>query len=134
MADATGPIQDAIYSLLSGDPTLSGLATGGVLDHVPQDNPYPYVVVGFDTSGDESTMGKDGQVHRVNLNVWSRYRGKKEAQDILSRIHDLLHKARFGVTGFNNAGTMYEFGQVLQDGDGLTYHGVSRYRVTTFEV
>ena len=132
MSSAAKELQRAIYLKLNGDATLSALITG-VFDHVPQNQAFPYVVLGEDTLKDWSTFGTLGQEPTVTLHVWSRSRGKREAQDILSRIDTLLHRASLTVTGQNVTGIEREFEQTLRDGDGVTYHGVQRYRVLLHE-
>lgn len=131
MADAAWALQQAVYAALIGDAALMAMISG-VHDHVPPETAFPYVTIGAVTAVDRSTMAKDGQVHTVTLHSWSRGRGRKEAKEIMAAIHGLLHKGALSVAGHAHAGTMFEFAETLLDPDGLTYHGVQRFRTVTF--
>jgi len=39
-----------------------------------------------------------------------------------------LHKASLTVTGANHINTRFEYSDVVREQDGLTYHGVQRFR------
>jgi len=129
-------LQKAIFSKLDGDATLTALATGGIHDHVSQDGTsFPHVAIGEHSATDDSTMGKAGQVVLNNIHIWSRYRGTKETRQIMERIYDLLHKSSLSVAGFSFAGMMHEFSSnVSLDPDGITRHGVMRFRTNINEV
>lgn len=130
MSDASWELQKAVYAALDGDATLGALITG-VFDHVPPDTAFPYVTVGEVTVADASTMGKDGQAHTITVHSWSRGRGRKEVKDIMAEVYRVLHKANLALTGHDLAGMMFEFASTLTDPDGLTYHGVQRFRAVT---
>ena len=131
--DLSQPMQAALYAKLIGDSALMSMIQG-VYDHVSEGANFPYITMGETESRDSSTFGKNGQAFSLTLHVWSRSRGRKEAQQIMTRIHDLLHKGAMTVAGGEFAGSIYDFGTVLLDPDGLTYHGVARYRAVVMEV
>ena len=54
--------------------------------------------------------------------------GAKETKNIMDRIHDLLHDSSLSVTGFNLVNLRFEFSDILRDPDGVTRHGVMRFR------
>ena len=64
----------------------------------------------------------------VNLHIWSQYKGSKEAKNIMDRVHTLLHDTSLSVTGFNLINLRFEFADILRDPDGITRHGVMRFR------
>jgi hypothetical protein len=128
MSDATLALQTAIYQRLTGDATL--MATlAGVHDQVPEEAAFPYVTLGEDTAVDLGTKSEPGQDITVTLHAWSRARGRREVKEILARIYDLMHEQALTVAGFSHVLTRFAFGATFRDPDGLTQHGVARYRI-----
>lgn len=109
-----------------------------VYDFVPQrdadvDADFPYVVIG---DVDSEAFDADDRLGRdtfVALHVWDRAdRGKKGTQAIVSAIYDALHRYALSVSGRNTVDCLWDgLSEVMLDPDGLTYHGVIRFRVTT---
>ena len=129
-ADSSWELQQAIYTALTGDSTLMGMIQG-VHDHVPQGQVFPYVTIGEATARDWSAVGLNGIETTLILNVWSRARGRKQAKQIMAEIHRILHDADLTVTGHALADLRFEFSETTLDPDGLTYHGITRYRAKT---
>lgn len=117
-------IQAAIFAQVStlGYPTY---------DHVPQGADFPYVVIGDDTAQPYDTDDSVGAETTCTIHVWSRYRGRKEAKDICAAIYGKLHRKDFPVAGAALIECQAEFEQTLLDPDGLTRHGIIRFRITT---
>ena len=122
------PLQERIYTVLSGDNTITSTYGAGVYDDVLEGSTYPFVEIGNETAIDYSTKDADGAEYTVTLHVWSQYAGSKEAKQIMDRIHDLLHNSSLSVTGFNLINLRFEFSDILRDPDGKTRHGVMRFR------
>ena len=137
MANATAEweLQKAIYSELAADAGVKALIgdPARLYDHVSASPTYPYVTLGEAIAIDESTFGKLGQEHMVDVDTWSRYRGAKEAKEIMSVISKALHEATLTLSGFDHAGIMLDFSQLLRDPDGITRHGVQRFKAITLE-
>jgi hypothetical protein len=133
MGTARKPLQTGVYGALTGDGTLTGLVGARVYDH-PQENPtYPYVTIGDDTEQDFSTKSADGGSWTVTLHSWDQdaaNRGNADLHDIMAAIDAIFHKGEAGVTvtGFTVVTIMREFSDVSVEGDGLTWHGVQRFR------
>jgi len=121
-------LQTAIYSKLSNDSNLTSVLGASVFDDIPENTPYPYVQLGEDTAIDYSTKDQTGSEVTVNVDVWSRYRGSLEAKNIMDRIHTLLHDSSLSVTGSNFINMRFEFSDIIRDPDGITRHGVMRFR------
>ena len=64
----------------------------------------------------------------INIHVWSQYKGSKETKQIMDKIHDLLHNSNLNVTGHNLINLRFEFSDIMRDPDGITRHGVMRFR------
>ena len=121
-------LQTTIYSTLSGDNTLTNTLGAGVFDEVLENATYPFVSLGEETAIDYSTKNEDGGEFTINIHVWSQYKGSKQTKEIMDRIHDLLHDSSLSVSGFNLVNLRFEFSDILRDPDGVTRHGVMRFR------
>ena len=121
-------LQTTIYSTLSGDNTLTNTLGAGVFDEVLENATYPFVSLGEETAIDYSTKDLNGGEYTINIHVWSQYKGSKQTKEIMDRIHDLLHDSSLSVSGFNLANLRFEFSDILRDPDGVTRHGVMRFR------
>ncbi len=122
--------QQALFTVLSGDSNLTTTLGASIYDDVPDQQAvtFPYVTIGEDTMLDYSTKDVVGSDVTVNLHVWSRYRGSKEVKQVMDRVHTLLHDSNLTVTGRNLINLRSEFSDVLRDPDGITRHGVMRFR------
>ncbi len=121
-------LQTAIYAKLSTDNNLTSTLGASVFDDIPEETPYPYVQLGEDTAIDYSTKDQTGSEVTVNIDVWSRYRGSLQAKNIMDRVHTLLHDSSLSVTGSNFINMRFEFSDIIRDPDGITRHGVMRFR------
>jgi len=121
-------LQTAIYTKLSTDNELTVTLGAKVFDDIPEETAYPYVQIGEDVAGDWSTKDATGSEITVHLDVWSRYRGSLELKNIMDRIHTLLHDSSLSVTGTNFINMRFEFSDTIRDPDGITRHGVMRFR------
>lgn len=130
------PLQAAILSALtaaldgSGSPPNSPTgATVPVYDDVPQNAAFPYVELGDDTQAlDWSAVAHEGEEISFTIHTWSRYRGKKEALQIMGAVKAALQNAKLSVTGWHLAGLRLDYSTIFTDADGKTRHGVSRFR------
>jgi hypothetical protein len=127
MSIAGFPLQIAIYNALNVSAITSTLSCG-VYDEVIEGNSYPFITLGEENSLDYSTKDLDGTDVTINLHIWSRYKGSKETKEIMDKIHDLLHNSNLSVSGFNLINLRFEFSDILRDPDGVTRHGVMRFR------
>jgi len=121
-------LQEALYARLSNDSTLNSTYGASVYDETPEGSGYPYVVLGETTAIDYSTKDVAGSENTVTFHVWSQYRGAKETKNIMDRLHDLLHDYSLSVTGANLINLRFEFSDLVRDPDGITRHGVMRFR------
>lgn len=124
-------LQTAIYSALSGDSNLTSTLGASVFDEVPDQSSYPFVALGEETVVEYDTKDLDGASHTINIHVWSQYKGAKQTKQIMDRIHTLLHDSSLSVSGFNLIRMQFEFSDIMRDPDGVTRHGVMRFRAIT---
>jgi Protein of unknown function (DUF3168) len=129
---ASWQLQQAVYGLLAANTPLAVLLGGTrIYDDVPQVAPYPHVSLGQTSSLDWGTGTEDGEEHILTLHVWSQSGGRGEAQRIMGAIRDALHTASFAVAGHTLVSLRQQFSDVRRDPDGVTIHGIVRYRAVT---
>ena len=121
-------LQTRIYATLNGDSTLTNTLGASIHDDVPEGSSYPFVSLGEEQSNEYGTMDVDGTDTAMTIHVWSQYKGAKQTKDILDRIHTLLHDSSLSVTGYNLVNLRFEFSDIMKDPDGVTRHGVIRFR------
>ena len=123
-------LQKTVFSALSGGSILDydGTAITGVFDDVPESTAYPYVVIGEESISDNSSKTKDIFEHTLTIHIWSQYRGRRDIKVIMKQIHDLLHDSSLSVTGASLVNLRQEFQTTLVEGDGITRHGIMRFR------
>ena len=124
-------LQKAIFSRLNGGSIVDeqDQAITGVFDDVPEGSAYPYVVIGEETATNIGTKDKDMHEYTQTIHVWSQYRGLKEIKEIMEQIYTLLNDYSITVSGASAISLRHEFQTTLTEGDGLTRHGVMRFRV-----
>ena len=125
----------AIIAALKADAPLAALlttyaASPAVFTHVPQDLPtYPYVVLfeaGLDGDDNDCFLGFDGT---LNIHSWTDQRDMAVIGNIQKAVYDVLHHAELAMTGYELVELHQEFSTILRDPDGITLHGVQRYRI-----
>ncbi|KAA0592947.1 hypothetical protein J2848_005697 [Azospirillum lipoferum] len=124
MSASSWPLQVAVLAALQ-----PALAPVPVLDDVPQGQAFPYVVIGEDTVTDWPMLGDDeAEEIDLTLHVWSRYAGRKEAKHLMAAIKTALHQQPLPVDGQQLATLRFSFETLFVEPDGLTRHGVLRFR------
>ena len=125
----------AIITALKADAALSALlttyaASPAVFTHVPQElETYPYVVLfetGLDGDNNHCHLGFDGT---INIHSWSDVRDIAVIGNIQKAIYDVLNYGELAMTGYMMIELHQEFSTILRDPDGVTLHGVQRYRI-----
>lgn len=125
-------LQKGIFDALDGDASLSALIEG-VYDDVPEGSALPYVVIGEDTAVNIGTKGLDGLEHTVTIHCWSQYRGRKEVKEIMEAVYNVLHDEALSLTGSTLVNIKHEFAQTIVENDGITRHGIMRFRAVVFD-
>jgi hypothetical protein len=116
-------VQKAIFTKLK-----TALSTT-VYDNVPDNAVAPYVVIGDDTFVQMDTDLIVGFEATVTIHSWSKYRCRAEVKTIMGNIYDALHRAEFTVQGYNLLGCDCEYSETFLESDGVTRHGVQRFRI-----
>lgn len=130
--DASLAVQTAIYARLTAAPALAGPLAGRIHDRRPEALAFPHLVIGEAGAVDNGCKSRDGQSHLVTLHLWSRYRGRAEAKAILDLVAEVLHRQPLELApDFTWVASRVASVAVLDDGDGVTCHGILRLRVLT---
>ena len=120
-------LQTTIYNALNVSAITTTLSCG-VYDEVIEGNTYPFITLGEETTIDYSTKTATGSETTINIHIWSQYKGSKQTKEIMDKVHDLLHDSNLTVTGFNLINLRFEYSDIMRDPDGITRHGVMRFR------
>jgi hypothetical protein len=121
------PLYAAIYSALT-----TGASIGAsVYDAVPQDAAYPHVEIAGGRALDWSAQVMRGEETTIEIHVWSRYRGMKEARTIMGAVKDKLHEATLTLSGATFVDIRCTDLDLFTDADGMTRHGIVRFRALT---
>jgi hypothetical protein len=123
-------LQKSVFGVLNSAniTDAAGSAITGVFDDVPEGTAYPYIVVGEESSNNISTKSLDMHEHTLTIHTWSQYRGLKEIKVIMKQIYDNLNDVSLNVTGGQAVNLKQEFLTTLVDADGITRHGIMRFR------
>ena len=133
MALHSWELQKAIFTALDGNVTGIDSASVSVYDDVPENTAYPYVILGEETSANSGTKSLDAIEHTLTLHVWSQYRGRREIKEIMQSVYSLLHNTAITVTGASLVNIRQEFNNTLMENDGITRHGIMRFRAVVFD-
>lgn len=129
---ASWQLQQAVYGVLAGHAPLTSLLGGNrIYDDVPQAAPFPHVSLGQTSSSDNGTGTEDGEEHILTLHVWSQAGGRGEAQRIMGAMRDVLHQSGLALAGHTLVSLRQQFCDVRREADGITIHGLVRYRAVT---
>ncbi len=123
--------QEAVYAALSADAGAQALLgiPPRIYDHVPEAAVFPYVAFGVaHVAPDDSKMGSAFE-HTLTLDIFSRYRGAKEAKEILQAVYSALHRAALSASGAAFPLCEFHSAEIAPLDDGLTTHIAARFRV-----
>ena len=133
MSDHSIQLQKTIFDVLNGDSNLTSTLGASVYDFVPDSTAFPYVKLGEETAIDNGTKTLQGNEHTLVIHSFSRYRGSKQIKEIMSRIYALLHESSLSVSGASLVNLRFEFSDVIKENDGLTSHGLQRFRAVVYD-
>lgn len=128
-------LREAIFAALKAHAPLAALlatdpldATAAVYDHVPQNATFPYLVVGNpDGVGHDTddTLGWDAD---LTIHAWSRFRGQEEVERIQRETDNAINRAEPTIVDARIVTLHRIEARELLDDDGLTRHGIHRFR------
>lgn len=128
MTVALWPLQVAVVTKARAYAPLMALVSG-VYDEVPEEAVHPYVSLGSITENVADAHNQRGLDVTVDLDVWSKYRGFKEAAQILAQLDAALDRQPLAVDGFKDVSIAHVQHQELRDPDPDIRHINVSYRV-----
>ena len=117
--------QKAIFDVLTAALEVT------VYDSAPDNTPPPYVNIGESTELEWDTDNTLGREMTLTVHSWSAYRGMMDVKELMDVIKLNLHNQNLAVPGEIVVLMLQEFAEVSLDSDGLTRHGVQRFRLLT---
>jgi Protein of unknown function (DUF3168) len=124
-------LQKAVFAALAADGGVGALIGERIYDAPPRAAAFPYLSFGEARTTDWSTGTETGAEHRVTFDVWSRERGKSECWTIMDAVQAVLHDASLALDGYQLVNLRFETADARRDPDGITWHGVMRFRAVT---
>ncbi|MFL5238101.1 MAG: DUF3168 domain-containing protein [Rhizomicrobium sp.] len=133
MSSSSFALQQAIFAALSGSTDLQALLSDPprLFDFVPPDSAFPYVVLGDGSEADWSTATEDGTEHTIQIDVWSRQPGHREAKQIADVIRSVLNNAALIVTGAALIDIRHVTTDFSREPDGQTFRARLTFRAVT---
>ena len=111
---ASLPVRDAVRAALLADAPLMGMITG-VLDWVPEKQPYPYIHLGESVETPANAHDRHGAETRQTLHIWSQYRGYAQGLTIAARVLQALDHTPLVIAGHVWCWTRFSSMQTLTD-------------------
>lgn len=75
------------------------------------------------------SIKNDSGEYLVNINVWSREAGQKQAADIIELLYNILQDSSVSVSGKNSMFVRIDTASIQLENDGVTYKGNAKLRV-----
>src|SRR5690349_19365922 len=129
MTDATPALQATLYNALKTILEDVSPSICSVHDFVPEDEAFPYVVIGEFTTVDDGSKSKAGQEHTVTIHIWDQATndtaGRLRSRQIVAHIYDALHLQSLSISGQTTVSCRFDYASGPDlDADGRTMHAV----------
>lgn len=124
MSDSYRTVIQKIIVSVKGNAALNTAIGGRVYTNVPQNETFPYVVVGIDSS-DFSTKDTAGMEHVIQFDIYSRTATTDQVSNIRKMIYDLFNRDE---SKSDTDIIDYQTGALFKEPDGVTWHGVIQFR------
>jgi hypothetical protein len=134
LVDSQVAVQTAIFTALS---SASYFTTNSitVYDMVPKGTAVPYITIGDMTVVDDSTVGIGGQVITLNVHSWDQNLSSLRLKQTMAAVIATLQDENFSLgAGFALINLRFVNSQTFKDPDGLTLHGVQKFRIVVQNV
>lgn len=127
--------QEAVYAALVAHAGVQALlgAPPRVYDHVPDEATFPYAAFGVAHIAPEDSKLDSAFDHTLTLDIFSRYRGSKEAKEILQVVYAALHRAELSASGASFPLCEFHSAEIAPLDDGMTTHIAARFRVRALQ-
>ncbi|MBL4617068.1 MAG: DUF3168 domain-containing protein [Robiginitomaculum sp.] len=126
-------LQEAIFSHLQQDANVQAVLGSPVrlYDDPPAEPIYPFASFGRHQSRDTDADTFALNEQTLSLHIWSRYRGKREAQQILEAVRGSLNDMPPAMNGHRLVSIRTVFADVLRARNGRIFQAILRLRALT---
>jgi hypothetical protein len=100
-----------------------------VFNNVPSGSEYPYIVIGDDTFDADNTDSFKGFSVTSTVHTWSDKRSDLEIRQMQDYIFNTFNSENLSISGYNLVNCYEEYSETFLDPDGITRHGVQRFRI-----
>lgn len=129
---ASFSLQAAIYDALRQDTDVQGLLGNppAIYDAIPEEAAFPLLEIGgARTMAYAGVPG--GLEHRLRINAYSRWGGRKECKAIAEAVRHVLTGQRLLLLAFDATMARLMFSDTLRTSEPGTFQVAMRYRVVT---
>jgi hypothetical protein len=121
----------SVVTVLKASTGVTGLATGGVFNNVPQNTPYPYVEVTSPLDQRVDTFSRRGNEAKVTVKAVTQAPGDQQGARIINACVSALEDAVLATSQHSTLGITWDNGERYKE----TINGVTtRYHVGEFRV
>ena len=120
----------AVYVALDA---TSGL-TGIISESLSNADPFPKIWIEYGGADDWSNKDDNGLEAFVNLHIGSQKEGTKEIRGLMDKCHSALHNVDLVLANGQSVLCQFLRHDVVIDSDGITRHGIMRFKLLVSEV
>jgi len=120
----------AVYVALDATTGLTGITS----ESLSNDDPFPKIWLEDGGADDWSNKDDNGLEAFVNLHVGSQKEGTKEIRGLMDKCHGALHNVDLVLANGQSVLCQFVRHDVVIDSDGITRHGIMRFKLLVSEV
>lgn len=132
-------LQRVVYNALVASSLFNALAqtpTVRVFEQVPLPSPsidpdtqFPYITIGHDRWQDWGSAVSDGISVDLAIHTWTRRGGAKDAKTYQDEVQRILHHCNLTMNNQRMVLCRLDTAELDIEPDGVTHHGIQRFRV-----
>ena len=120
----------AVYVALDATTGLTGI----ISESLSNADPFPKIWLEDGGADDWSNKDDNGLEAFVNLHVGSQKEGTKEIRGLMDKCHSALHNVDLVLANGQSVLCQFVRHDVVIDSDGVTRHGIMRFKLLVSEV
>lgn len=120
----------AVYVALDATTGLTGI----ISESLSNADPFPKIWIEDGGADDWSNKDDNGLEAFVNLHVGSQKEGTKEIRGLMDKCHSALHNVDLVLANGQSVLCQFVRHDVVIDSDGVTRHGIMRFKLLVSEV
>ena len=120
----------AVYVALDATTGLTGI----ISESLSNADPFPKIWIEDGGADDWSNKDDNGLEAFINLHVGSQKEGTKEIRGLMDKCHSALHNVDLVLANGQSVLCQFLRHDVVIDSDGITRHGIMRFKLLVSEV